>query len=312
MHDFRRRIETDQNNMLRNANFSDVIEPGPETNSETNVELNANVELNRHAQVKSAPRTCSTLPAMDSRQHEFQGRVLPDQQGKLDCALAAANIAAWEWDAHSGTKLLNGRWIGLLGYGDAAILPGPDGIRGLIHPDDSAMAAAAFSRHIRDESPDYEAEFRLRHRQGHWLWYLDRGRVTERDAAGKPLRAAGALVGIDRQKRLLFEGGELTRRVESLVVELAASVASNVALAAFAKPGHLDCACKNEAQLTARQHVVLDLVATGMTSAKIATHLNISAATVMAHRRDIMRKLELHSVAALTRYALEMKSGKLR
>ncbi len=296
--------------MLRNINLSDATDPGPEMNAE------ADAELNRHGHAKPLLRALSTEQDLGRWRHEFQGRTLPEQQAKLDCALAAADIVAWEWDVHAGTSLLNDVWISLLGYEDDVCLLGHDGIRALIHPDDSASAAAAFSRHIRDELPGYEVEYRLRHKHGHWLWFLDRGRVNERDGAGKPLRATGTLIGIDRQKQLQFEGSELARRVESLVVELAASVANSVAnnrlLAANVKPDHLGCECKSEAQLTARQQVVLDLVATGMTSAKIAAHLSISVATVMAHRRDIMHKLELHSVAALTRHAIEMKSGKLR
>jgi two-component system NarL family response regulator len=51
------------------------------------------------------------------------------------------------------------------------------------------------------------------------------------------------------------------------------------------------------------------LVSVGLSSAKISERLNISTATVNAHRRDIMRKLDLHSAAALTRYALESNAA---
>jgi len=51
-----------------------------------------------------------------------------------------------------------------------------------------------------------------------------------------------------------------------------------------------------------REWQVLKLVADGHTSHLIADKLGIAAATVEVHRRNIMRKLDLHSVAALTRY----------
>ena len=53
-----------------------------------------------------------------------------------------------------------------------------------------------------------------------------------------------------------------------------------------------------------RELEVLRLIAEGLRSAAIATHLGISVATVEAHRRNILRKLQVHSVADLTRYAL--------
>ncbi len=56
--------------------------------------------------------------------------------------------------------------------------------------------------------------------------------------------------------------------------------------------------------LGARECVVLKLITQGEHSPAIAAQLGISVATVEVHRRNIMRKLDLHSVAALTRYAI--------
>ena len=57
-------------------------------------------------------------------------------------------------------------------------------------------------------------------------------------------------------------------------------------------------------RLGRREHEVLRLIAGGARSAEIAEKLHISPATVDVHRRNIMRKLDLHSVAELTRYAV--------
>jgi two-component system NarL family response regulator len=58
------------------------------------------------------------------------------------------------------------------------------------------------------------------------------------------------------------------------------------------------------AVLAPREREVLKLIAEGHRSARIASELGIAVGTVEAHRRNILRKLELHSVADLTRYAL--------
>lgn len=57
--------------------------------------------------------------------------------------------------------------------------------------------------------------------------------------------------------------------------------------------------------LTPRQREILQLVAEGHSAKAIGTGLHISAKTVEFHKAEIMKKLKLHSVAALTRYALE-------
>jgi DNA-binding NarL/FixJ family response regulator len=58
------------------------------------------------------------------------------------------------------------------------------------------------------------------------------------------------------------------------------------------------------AAISRRERQVLALLAAGKRSPEIAAQLNISVATVEAHRRNIMRKLGLHTVADLTRYAI--------
>ena len=58
------------------------------------------------------------------------------------------------------------------------------------------------------------------------------------------------------------------------------------------------------ALLAPREREVLQLLAEGLTSPQIATRLFISTATVESHRRNLMGKLGIHSVAELTKYAV--------
>jgi DNA-binding NarL/FixJ family response regulator len=57
-------------------------------------------------------------------------------------------------------------------------------------------------------------------------------------------------------------------------------------------------------RLTARQREVLQLVAEGHTTKQIATKLDISVKTAEAYRGDLMKVLDIHDVASLTRYAI--------
>jgi len=67
-----------------------------------------------------------------------------------------------------------------------------------------------------------------------------------------------------------------------------------------------DAATAPRSRLGAREREVLKLLTDGLRSPCIAERLGITTGTVEAHRRNIMRKLNLHSVAALTKYALRV------
>lgn len=66
-----------------------------------------------------------------------------------------------------------------------------------------------------------------------------------------------------------------------------------------------DTACFASGQLTLREREVTKLIAEGMKSRDIAEYLSVSLKTVEKHRSNLMRKLDLHSVSALTTYAIE-------
>ncbi|MCP4375928.1 MAG: response regulator transcription factor [bacterium] len=61
----------------------------------------------------------------------------------------------------------------------------------------------------------------------------------------------------------------------------------------------------NTPELSQRQREVLQLISEGLASKEIASRLHISVKTVTTHRQLIMRKLDIHSIAALTKYAIQ-------
>lgn len=57
--------------------------------------------------------------------------------------------------------------------------------------------------------------------------------------------------------------------------------------------------------LTRRQREILQMVAEGHTTKSIAYNLKVSSKTIESHRQQVMQKLDLHSIAELTKYALQ-------
>jgi two-component system, NarL family, response regulator NreC len=67
-------------------------------------------------------------------------------------------------------------------------------------------------------------------------------------------------------------------------------------------PGDLSA---DHVKLTPREREILQILAEGMTTKEIAAHLLISIKTVETHRRNIMEKLKIWSIAGLTKYAVK-------
>ncbi|MEP6564098.1 MAG: EAL domain-containing protein [Mesorhizobium sp.] len=115
-------------------------------------------------------------------------------------ALERAHLGVWDWDLASGDCFYSPTWSRMLGYDDGELANSSDLWLNLTHPDDRERAKASGDGHIAGLTPSIETELRLRHKDGHWVWVLDRGGVVERDAAGKPVRLMGVQTDITKQK----------------------------------------------------------------------------------------------------------------
>jgi len=115
-------------------------------------------------------------------------------------ALERAHLGVWDWTVASGDCYYSPTWWRMLGYEDGELAASSELWLELTHPDDRKRALESGERHIAGLTPSIETELRLRHKDGHWVWVLDRGGIVERDADGRPLRLMGVQTDITRQK----------------------------------------------------------------------------------------------------------------
>ncbi|MFZ5788988.1 MAG: PAS domain S-box protein, partial [Acidobacteriota bacterium] len=126
---------------------------------------------------------------------------LAEAEERHKLALEGGGLGSWDWNVVTGAVVFNERWAEMLGYTLDEIEPDVTVWEGLLHPDDRQRVAEVLEAHLRGETPHYETEHRLRHKTGGWVWVLDRGRVIERDAHGRALRACGTHLDITERRR---------------------------------------------------------------------------------------------------------------
>jgi len=241
----------------------------------------------------------------DITEHKLSEIKLAESLHLLELALSGAELGTWDMDIASGKCAYDERYSAMLGYQLDEIAPTMEGWMHLIHPDDLPVVNEAVRTHMAGETRIYEAEFRMRHKDGHWLWILSRGKITH-DEAGQPIRATGTLQDISNRKRLTTEGSELIRRVGELIARLdgqSVGPASEAAGGAGAGTGALRI--PGQIRLSGRNREVLQLIAEGKTTSQIAEALGVSVGTAATHRRNLMRKLGLKNKAELIRYAFK-------
>ncbi|BCM18881.1 EAL domain-containing protein [Mesorhizobium sp. J8] len=120
-------------------------------------------------------------------------------------ALDRAHLGLWDWNLSTGDCYYSPTWSKMLGYEEGELPNAPDLWLKLTHPDDRQRAQESGDRHIAGLVDSIETELRLRHKDGRWVWVLDRGGTVERDAEGKPLRLMGVQTDITRQKEVEAE-----------------------------------------------------------------------------------------------------------
>lgn len=154
---------------------------------------------------------CAIRDITERKQQEVS---LREERRRLNDILIGTNVGTWEWNVESGAVMFNERWAEIVGYTLAELSPlSIDTWARLVHPDDLKHSAELLEEHFSGKSPYYSCEARMRHKEGHWVWVLDRGKVSSWTHDGKPLLMSGTHLDINAIK----QSEEKWRRAEALL-----------------------------------------------------------------------------------------------
>jgi len=126
---------------------------------------------------------------------------LRKERQRLAGIIEGTRAGIWEWNVQSGKIAITEIWAKMLGYRLDELSPMTIKIwESLAHPDDLPRVYALLERHFAGELSYYDGECRMRHKDGHWVWIHDRGRIQNRDDEGKPLLMFGTHTDITPRK----------------------------------------------------------------------------------------------------------------
>lgn len=126
---------------------------------------------------------------------------LRDSENKLRFTVTNAGLGLWEWDIETGEIKINEEWASMVGYTlDELKLQNIDMFFEIMHPDDIVKSKECLKRCFSKELDVYECEFRIKHKNGEWVWILGTGRVMEWDTSNKPIKMSGIHMNISERK----------------------------------------------------------------------------------------------------------------
>jgi len=153
-------------------------------------------------------REASRLPMtfLDLSRLQQAEESLEAERKRLDEILWATDVGTWEWWIATGETRFNERWADIIGYSLAELQPVSFATwERFVHPADLERSNQELAKAFRKQVDHYTCEVRMRHKDGHWVWVLDRGKVMEWDAVGKPVRMSGTHADITVQKVALLQ-----------------------------------------------------------------------------------------------------------
>jgi PAS domain S-box-containing protein len=125
---------------------------------------------------------------------------LRKSEERLALAVAGSREGVWDMNLETGDVVYSPRWKQMLGYEEDEIEPHVSAWERLVHPEDRRLAIEATNSLAHGGHATFEAEFRLRHKDGYYVNVLSRGYPVRREPDGPVVRIVGTHLDLTDQK----------------------------------------------------------------------------------------------------------------
>ncbi len=124
---------------------------------------------------------------------------LLEAQERLTLAVRSANVGLWDWNLITNKVYYSPQWKSQLGYEEHEISNDFSEWECRVHPEDLESAKATVSGYIEHPYPNFQNEFRMRHKDGSWRWIFAQASLFI-DEGGKPVHMIGSHIDVTKRK----------------------------------------------------------------------------------------------------------------
>jgi PAS domain S-box-containing protein len=160
--------------------------------------------------------TMAVVRMRDVTEQKKTLRALQLSQDRYEMAMRAVDAMVYDWDVVNDRIERSDGLERMLGFRADEAEPSVRWWRSRIHPDDRAATESLVEAELASRLERHVAEYRIRHRDGHWIDVADRG-IAVYDEDGRPCRVVGSTVDVTRSKQAQQALRESEERYRSLV-----------------------------------------------------------------------------------------------
>lgn len=154
----------------------------------------------------------------DITKEKLDEQVIHNSQNLLKTVIDANKIGTWHLNIQTSELLINDNWADLLGYKLAELLPlSRFSWEKLTHPDDLHYCLFQLEKHVSGQLPSYEANMRMKHKNGDWIWINTRGKISSRTDDGKAEWLLGTHFDINDQIKAESSLDEKSKQMVAVV-----------------------------------------------------------------------------------------------
>lgn len=187
---------------------------------------------------------------------------LSETQEKLQIAIRSANVALWNWDLVTGHVDYSAEYKAQLGHVGDEFSQDIETWKRLAHPCDLKRTLDAVERYIANPAGILETEFRMRHEDGSYHWFLSRASL-HCDADGKPVRLIGGNIDITARKmaeQALRDSEEKFRQLARHVPQVFWMTDADQKALTYISPAYETVTGRSIAELTANPRAWLECI----------------------------------------------------
>lgn len=140
-------------------------------------------------------------------------QALRENEERLRLVLKSTNQGAYDYDLRSGNIVVDESYALMLGYDPDYFIETAEAWQERLHPDDREEVVTAFSDYLDGRIPEYNIEFRMRKRDGEYMWILSMGKITSFSGDGHPARFIGTHLDINQRKTMQLALEESEREI---------------------------------------------------------------------------------------------------